>query len=399
MTNRLLTYEQLRETLKPLSKPCVFLHVEAFEANIHSIKAMAGDKNIRVASKSIRSVPLLKKIIDASEQFQGVMCFTAEEALYLYEQGFDDLLVAYPSWDEIALRKISKLVKEGALITVMVDDPKHIHFLEAIAEVENGSFLVAIDIDLSSKLPGLHFGVYRSPLRLVDDVLNLVKIIQRSVNIKLDGIMGYEAQIAGVVDSAPQGRMKNKVVQFLKRYSLKEIKKKRSSVMKALKLEGVSLRFVNGGGTGSLLDTHYDPTLTEVTAGSGFYNSHLFDKYVHFELQPAMFFVTEITRMPERYMFTCAGGGYVASGSAGIDKLPEIYLPEGASLTKNEAVGEVQTPVYYEGPLVLDFGDPIIFRHSKAGELCERFHFIHLLKKNKIKTKVPTYRGEGKCFI
>lgn len=395
----MLAYETMREILHAVQKPCAFLHAESLEKNIEAILDLSGDKRIRVASKSIRSVGVLKTIMDHSDRFQGVMCFTAEEAIYLYEQGLDDLLIAYPVWDESLLRQVCQLVKKGAIITVMIDSTEHVHRLASIADEEDGAFLVAIDIDLSSQFPGLYFGVYRSPLRTVEDVLQLVKTIMHSSHLKLDGVMGYEAQIAGVVDAAPGQLMKNSVVRFLKKRSIKEISRKRTAIMKALHRERIPLRFVNGGGTGSLTSTRNEQHVTEVTAGSGFYNSHLFDKYENLQLTPAVGFALEITRKPAPNMYTCAGGGYVASGAAGVDKLPEIYLPEGAKLTKNEAVGEVQTPVIYDGPIHLLHGDPIIFRHSKAGELCERFEHLYIIEGNKVVRMENTYRGDGKCFL
>ena len=395
----LFSYEEIRTTLQSIQKPCAFLHVESLEKNIESILQMSGDKRIRIASKSVRSVSMLKKIMEYSDRFKGVMCFTAEEAIYLYEQGLDDLLIAYPTWDETLLRQVCRLVKKGATITVMIDSSEHIDRLTSIAKEEQGTFLVAIDIDLSTQFPGLYFGVYRSPLRSAESVVSLIKRINDSPYIKLDGIMGYEAQIAGVVDDAPKQSIKNSIVRFLKRRSLKEIANKRTAIMKALQKEGVSLRFINGGGTGSLTSTKDEPSVTEVTAGSGFYNSHLFDKYTNLQLVPALFFAIEITRIPQPNVYTCAGGGYVASGSAGVDKLPEIYLPEDATLTNNEAVGEVQTPVIYDGSVDLTFGDPIILRHSKAGEICERFQHVYIIKSNEVIGKETTYRGDGKCFL
>lgn len=399
MKGSLFTYQTIRETLEDIQKPCAFLHVEALEQNIDSILQMSGKHPIRIASKSIRSSEVLKMIMQYSKRFQGLMCFTAEEAIYLHEQGFDDLLIAYPTWDKKNLHHISKLVNEGAIITVMIDSKAHIEHLHSIAKKSGGSFLVAIDVDLSSKIMGLHFGVYRSPLPSVESVMEIVRKVQESPTLRLDGMMGYEAQIAGVVDKAPRKKLKNQAVRFLKKQSIKEISHKRRELMKALQKEGVSLRFVNGGGTGSLGSTVTDDHITEVTVGSGFYNSHLFDKYESLNLKPALFFATEIIRQPAKNIYTCAGGGYIASGAPDEDKWPEIYLPEGASLSKNEGAGEVQTPILYDGPITLTYGDPIIFRHSKAGELCERFNALYLIKDKKVISEKLTYRGEGKCFL
>jgi D-serine deaminase-like pyridoxal phosphate-dependent protein len=39
------------------------------------------------------------------------------------------------------------------------------------------------------------------------------------------------------------------------------------------------------------------------------------------------------------------------------------------------------------------------FRHAKAGELCERFDRLYLIEGDRIVEEVPTYRGEGECFL
>jgi D-serine deaminase-like pyridoxal phosphate-dependent protein len=38
-------------------------------------------------------------------------------------------------------------------------------------------------------------------------------------------------------------------------------------------------------------------------------------------------------------------------------------------------------------------------RHSKAGELCERFDSLYLVEGGEIVDSVPTYRGDGQTFL
>src|SRR5204863_3534048 len=132
-------------------------------------------------------------------------------------------------------------------------------------------------------------------------------------------------------------------------------------------------RFVNGGGTGSLARTAAAGTVTELTAGSGFYAPHLFDTYSSLSLTPAAFFVLPVVRRPSPGVVTLLGGGYVASGAAGRDRLPEPYLPPGLHLDRQEGAGEVQTPVLGAATRTVRVGDRVYLRHAKAGELCERF--------------------------
>ena len=185
---------------------------------------------------------------------------------------------------------------------------------------------------------------------------------------------------------------------MLKENAIPKIESRRTRTVLALREAGADIQLVNGGGTGSVESTIAEPTVTEVTVGSGFYCSHLFDNYRAFKLQPAAGFAVQVTRRPGNGIFTCNGGGYVASGTAEPLKLPKPYLPRGVRLNANEGTGEVQTPIHYHGT-ELQCGDPVFFRHAKAGELCERFNSLYLIRGNAIEREISTYRGDGKVFM
>jgi D-serine deaminase-like pyridoxal phosphate-dependent protein len=106
-----------------------------------------------------------------------------------------------------------------------------------------------------------------------------------------------------------------------------------------------------------------------------------------------------VVRKPSPRVATVLGGGYPASGAAGRDRLPQPYLPRGLRLDPLEGAGEVQTPVLGDAAARLELGDRVYFRHAKAGELCERFASVFLVEGGAIVDEVPTYRGEGQCFL
>ena len=78
--------------------PFAFLDLDLLEQNIRQIVARAQGKRVRLASKSLRSIAVIRRILAADPCFQGIMCYTAREAAYLASQGFDDLLIGYPTW-------------------------------------------------------------------------------------------------------------------------------------------------------------------------------------------------------------------------------------------------------------------------------------------------------------
>ena len=89
----------------------------------------------------------------------------------------------------------------------------------------------------------------------------------------------------------------------------------------------------------------------------------------------------------------------MASGETGVIKSPSPYLPQGLKLERNEGTGEVQTPMYVPAGVKLSVGDIVFMRHAKAGEACERFTDVHLIRGNRLEGTCRTYRGEGKAFL
>lgn len=392
-------YDYYRDIFRGQRMPFAYLDLDLLNENIRQIKLRTGWKQVRLASKSLRSVAVIRRILDADACFQGLMCFTAQEAVYMAEQGFDDLLIGYPCWHEEDIAAVARATAGGAHITLMIDSIAHVEQAEKVAQKHGVRLPLCLDIDMSSNFPGLHFGVWRSSLRTIEQVQPILERILNSSYVWLDGLMGYEAQIAGLGDNYPGKTLKNTLVQSLKRRSVVEIAERRAAIVALIERHGIQLRVVNGGGTGSMRTTRAELAVTEITVGSGFYSPALFDNYRDFRYQPAAGYAIEIVRQPAPSLYTCLGGGYIASGAVGNDKQPQPYLPHGARLDPLEGAGEVQTPIRYEGTTQLHLGDPIFMRHSKAGELCERFTHLLLVSHGAVVDTVTTYRGDGQCFI
>lgn len=393
-------YADYRERLRGEHLPLAYVDLERLLANAADLVARCGGKPIRLASKSIRCRELMRRVMAQSPLFQGVLCFSAAEAAHLAAHDFSDLVVAYPTVDAHELALVCAQVQRGAQICLMVDDPGQLRPLAAAAAAHGVELAVAIDLDMSTQFPGLHFGVRRSPVRAVAHAVALADAIARCPGLRLDGLMGYEAQIAGLQDSSPGlAAIRGLAIRALKRRSQQELRARRGAVVRALQERGHSLRFVNGGGTGSLESTREDDVVTELAAGSGLYGPLLFDGYATFKPRHAAGFALPIVRRPDPGIYTCFGGGWIASGPAGGDRLPQPYLPVGARLLPAEGAGEVQTPIAYAGPETLELGDPVCFRHAKAGELCEHVNELLLLLPGGGRERVPTYRGDGFAFV
>jgi D-serine deaminase-like pyridoxal phosphate-dependent protein len=393
---RLRRYE---EAFAGHDAPLAFVDLDAMWGNAGQMLARAGHKPIRVASKSLRCRSLQREILDASERFDGLMTFTLPETLWLAGLGFSNLLLAYPTTDRVALRELGEMTADAPddAPIVMVDSVEH---LDLIENATNKQVRLCLDLDAGYWRVGgrVKIGPKRSPLHTPEQARALAVEIARRPTLTLVALMCYEGHIAGFGDKVAGKHAQNAVVGWMQRQSIAELRERRARAVELVR-EVADLKIVNAGGTGDLQLVAQEPAITEATAGSGFYAPTLFDSYSSFTLEPAAMFALPVSRRPDAKTVTALGGGYLASGVGAKDRMPTPYLPAGLKLDPMEGTGEVQTPLHGDATRTLKIGDKVYFRHTKAGELCERFERLHLIRGAQIVDTVPTYRGEGRTFL
>jgi D-serine deaminase-like pyridoxal phosphate-dependent protein len=298
----------------------------------------------------------------------------------------------------------------------MVDSEAQLDLLDSAAGAgagRNGAPVrVCLELDAGLWALGgrVRIGAKRSPVHTPAQAAALARAIVARPGVRLVGMMAYEAQIAGVGDGIDSHRidphpplsigppLRSLAIRLLQSASARELAARRAEAVVAVRAVA-ELEFVNGGGTGSLHGTSREPVVTEIAAGSGLYGPTLFDAYRAFRPRPAALFALPVVRRPGPGVATALGGGYPASGPPGRMRLPRPHLPAGLRLDRQEGAGEVQTPLLGPGADALAVGDRVWLHHAKAGELCERFDRLHLIEGERIVEEVPTYRGEGQCFL
>ena len=398
-------YLRYKEALRGERLPLAFVDLDRLEANADYVAGLVrgSGKTARVHSKSLRCPALIRHILERDpEVFQGLMTFTLEETAWLAESGLDDFIVAYPTVQESDLEILCGLARAGVRVSLMIDCPEHLEALERAGDKAGTVLSACLDLDLAYRPLGgrIHLGMRRSPVRTPAQALDLARASLGMGRVGIDSVMGYEGHVASLGDDLPGKGLMNLAARALKRLSIAEYTPRRGRIVERLRRAGLELRAVNGGGSGSLVSTLGDPSLTEVTVGSAFFAPGLFQHFREVRFTPAAFFALQAVRRPGPGLVTCLGGGYVASGPAGADKLPGPVFPPGLGLTKLEGAGEVQTPLRLppDGPGI-GLGDPVIMQHAKAGELAERFNQLLLIRGDRVVDRVDTYRGQGKAFL
>jgi len=409
-------HARLERATAALDAPFALIDLDALRANADDLERRAARLPIRLASKSPPCRALQQRVLERTG-FQGTLAFTLPEALWLASHGVDDIIVAYPTADARALRELAERSPAAAeRITVMVDSVEQLDWIDRVLAGAGsgagsgagggGELRLCIDVDAGWRALGgrVRIGVKRSPAHTPADAAELARAIVSRERVRLVGVMMYEAQIAGLGDRPPGQALRAVAIRAMQALSARDLLTRRQAVVDAvhdvLAAAGrPPLELVNGGGSGDVELCARDGALTEVTAGSGLYGPTLFDAYRAFTPRPAALFALPVVRRPGRGVVTALGGGYLASGPADAARLPRPHLPRGLRLDGQEGAGEVQTPLLGPAADELAIGDRVYMRHAKAGELCERFASVHVLEDDEIVDELPTYRGEGQCFL
>lgn len=398
-------WPRITEVTRDLSAPVVALGVEALAHNAHDLLQRANGKPIRVASKSIRVRGVLDAVL-ALPGYRGVLAYTLAEAIWLSET-IDDIVVAYPSADRAALAALAADERAAKRIAVMVDSVDQLELIDSVAPASTRAPIrVCLDFDASwnTKMLG-SIGALRSPVHEPAQLRRLAERVLQRRGFELVGIMSYEAQIAGVGDEPVGQPAKGLMMRTIQQRSAAELAERRAEAISSVQTLQ-PLEFVNGGGTGSIERTVAEDSITEVAAGSGLFGPHLFDNYRSFSPAPAVAFALDVVRRPNVDTATLLGGGWIASGVAGADRLPQIAYPAGLSYAPREGAGEVQTPAIGKAAMRLRVGDRVWLRHTKSGEPMEHANEVVPVLAGESGgggssslEPLRTYRGEGKCFL
>ena len=395
-------WPELESATADLDPPYGVISLAALAHNAFDMLDRAAGVPIRVASKSVRVRAVLDAVL-ALPGYAGVLAYTLPEANWLATTSADgeaitDVVVGYPTADRAALRELATTPELAARVTIMVDSVAQLDFVDSvIAPAQREPVRVCLELDASwdTRLFG-HLGVRRSPVHSVVEARTLAETIVARPGFTLVGMMGYEAQIAGLVNQPAGNPGRAAAVKWVQKRSAAELADRRGRAVASVR-EIADLEFVNGGGTGSIESTTAEAAVTEVAAGSGLFGPHLFDNYAHFRPAPAAAFALSVVRKPQPEVAVLLGGGWIASGPTARDRTPKLVWPEGLRMLPLEMAGEVQTPV--SGGAALDVGDRVWLRHTKAGEISEHLDAFAVVDGGEVVATLPTYRGQGRVFL
>jgi D-serine deaminase-like pyridoxal phosphate-dependent protein len=144
-------YERYERATEGIEAPFALVDLDAMWSNADDMLRRAAGKPIRVASKSVRSRPVLERILAHHADYRGLLTYTLPESLWLARHGFEDLVLAYPTADRTALAELAQLTEEHPDTTpvLMTDSVAHLELIEDAAGAGDHPIRVAIELDVN----------------------------------------------------------------------------------------------------------------------------------------------------------------------------------------------------------------------------------------------------------
>ncbi|MCZ6676626.1 MAG: DSD1 family PLP-dependent enzyme [Candidatus Poribacteria bacterium] len=229
-----------------LDTPALLIDLDMMETNIQKMADFFKTVNaeLRPHVKTHKTPIIAHKQIEAGAI--GVTCAKLGEAEPMIRAGIRDVLIANQI---VGAQKIARLVNlaKHSEIMVAVDDPHNVDQISAAATAKGVTVRALIEVNTGMNRCGTEPG---------QPTLALARHILESEGIQFEGLMGYEGHTVITVNFIERKVSTEKSVDLL------------IDTKHLLEENGVPVKIMSGGGTGTYDITGAYPEMTEIQAGS-----------------------------------------------------------------------------------------------------------------------------------
>ncbi|MBR3869885.1 MAG: DSD1 family PLP-dependent enzyme [Clostridia bacterium] len=229
-----------------LNTPALVLDINILKANAEAMKSILENTSLKLRPhyKSHKCASIAKWQIKNGAI--GMTCAKLSEAEDLCDVGIEDILIANQIVEPAKIRRLADLANNCRL-TVCVDSIENVNALSAAAKNCGSTIHCFVEYDI---------GMQRCGVVENEEVLALAKHILSSDNLEFDGIQAYAGHISHVEDIADRKKMTVENYDKLKK------------LLSYLEENGIDVKTVSGGSTGTAEIKALEGLYTELQAGS-----------------------------------------------------------------------------------------------------------------------------------
>ena len=176
----------------------------------------------------------------------GMTCAKLSEAEDLADSGIEDILIANQIVDPAKLRRLAELARKCRL-TVCVDDSENIAALSRAAAAAGSTVFCLVEYDIGMERCGVTTG---------EEVLALARQIETAPNLVFGGLQAYAGHVSHIPEAEIRKEMTARNAQRVR------------EVIALLRENGLEVRTVSGGSTGTAAIKAGEGLYTELQTGS-----------------------------------------------------------------------------------------------------------------------------------
>ena len=336
---------QIGTPIDELDTPCLLIDMDALEHNYRTVAETYRNTEVKMRqhAKNIKSPMIARMQIRTGGTVGGVCTAKVSEAEVMVDGGIDDILVTSQVATRDKLARLCNLAKRAEM-KVVVDDPRNLRELSEIANENNVTVGVLIEVDTS---------MHRAGVRGADRAVELAKQASQLPGVMLRGVMSHQT-LQGKPDRETRYIEGRRYMQIC------------LDVKDAVESAGIPVETVSTGESWTI-DVAADlPGVTEVEGGTYALMSHSYDYLEDYDIAAKILCTVVSTPRPG-----------VAIGDVGVRALasPRAVLPavEGMSGIAVEALHDEHIVLRSEGDMPLKAGDKFLLSSGQQDIMVNRW--------------------------
>lgn len=301
--------------INELETPALILDKKIFEANMDKMDKLLKSTTMRLRphykSNKCSNIAELQIARGAS----GITCAKLGEAEDLAKSGIKNILIANQIVQLSKIKRLAELAKTCYLI-ICVDNIENIIELSLAATEEGSTIHCLVEYEV---------GMNRCGVDSYEDFLELAKVIDKCSGLVFEGIQAYAGHMAH--EHSKEIRIAETI----------RIENEISGLKKYVEKNGLNVKEVGGGSTGTVEQKPKDSVYTDIQAGSYIFMDNAY-KQLNLSFQNSLFVLATVISTKKDRVVTDTG-----VKSLGMDQGNPVFVgvPEDSTISMSEEHGAV----------------------------------------------------------
>jgi len=301
--------------INELETPALILDKKIFEENLAKMDELLKNSSMKLKPhyKSNKCSEIAK--LQISRGASGITCAKLGEAEDLAVAGVDNILIANQIVQPSKIKRLAELAKNCCL-TICVDNLDNIRELSLAAAYAESTIHCLVEYEV---------GMKRCGVDTYDEFLELANAIDKSDGLVFEGIQAYA------------GHMAHEHSKEVRIAETERIENEISGLKKYVEENGLKVKEVGGGSTGTVEQKPKDTVYTDIQAGSYIFMDSAY-KQLNLGFKNALFVLTTVISTKKDRVVTDTG-----VKSLGMDQGNPLFLgvPDGSPISMSEEHGAV----------------------------------------------------------